>query len=201
MLTFSPASTPILPSVTYLPDFLGEGEALRLYNLLLSELEFKAETYEFNGVQVTTKRKVAYHSEHSYSYSGQTYQGKPWTPTLTLLRQMVKEKTGHDFNAVLCNFYPEGSATMGWHTDSEKELGPDPVIASVSFGQKRTFAFRPKRSKSQKKPTQVCEYQLGGGDLLVMEKGTQPFFEHALLADKSAIEARMNLTFRQMLVP
>lgn len=191
---------PLLPSITYVDQFLAPDAAQDLQAKLLAEIDFKAERYVFNGVEVISKRKVAYHSEHAYSYSNQTYPGQPWTPTLALLRQMVRDKTGHDFNAVLCNWYEDGAAAMGWHTDSEKELGPDPVIASLSFGQKRTFAFRPKRSPLDKNPKKICEYRLGEGDLLVMEKGTQPFFEHALLAEKAVSLARMNLTFRKILV-
>ena len=190
---------PTLPSITYIDQFLAPDAATDLQAKLLAEIDFNPETYVFNGVAVQSKRKVAYHSEHAYSYSNQTYMGQPWTPTLALLRQMVLEKTGHDFNAVLCNLYEDGAAAMGWHTDSEKELGPDPVIASLSFGQKRTFAFRPKRSLTDKNPKKICEYRLGEGDLLVMEKGTQPFFEHALLAEKTAQLHRMNLTFRKIL--
>lgn len=197
-LSATPA-TPLTPNVTYLGDFLTGDAAQDLYEKLLAEIEFKAESYVFNGVEVLSKRRVSYHSEHAYAYSNQAYAGKDWTPTLTLLRQMILEKTGHEFNAVLCNFYENGQAAMGWHSDSERELGPDPVIASVSFGQKRKFAFRPRRTFADKNPKKVCEYLLGQGDLLVMEKGTQPAFEHALLAEKSATEPRMNLTFRKIL--
>lgn len=194
------AAPSMLPNIAYVPDFLDTPQSVALYEKLLAELEFKSEMYTFNGVAVESKRKISYHSEHSYAYSNQSYAGKPWTPTLALLRQMILEKTGHEFNAVLCNFYENGNAAMGWHSDSEKELGSDPVIASLSFGQKRKFAFRPRRTFADKNPKKVCEYLLGEGDLLVMEKGTQPFFEHALLADKSATHARMNLTFRKIIL-
>ena len=172
-----------------------------MYDALLKELDFKSESYIFNGVEVLSKRRVSYHSEHAYAYSNQSYAGKAWTPTLMRLRQMILDKTGYEFNAVLCNFYENGQAAMGWHSDSEKELGADPIIASLSFGQKRKFAFRPRRSFAEKNPKKVCEYLLGEGDLLVMEKGTQPFFEHALLTEKSTTAARMNLTFRKILPP
>ena len=37
------------------------------------------------------------------------------------------------FNAVLCNLYRDGRDSIGWHSDDEPELGPEPVIASLSF--------------------------------------------------------------------
>lgn len=192
---------PALPNITYFDDFLTDTQAKELYEKLLTELEFKSETYVFNGVTIESKRKVSYHSEHSYSYSNQSYGGKPWTETLELLRQMIVQKTGIEFNAVLCNFYEDGSAGMGWHADKEKELGPNPVIASLSFGQKRKFAFRYRKDVvNEKNPKKICEYLLGGGDLLIMGEDTQPYFEHSLTTDKSATKARMNLTFRKIVL-
>jgi len=190
---------PSTPNLTYFNDFLTHEEAVQFYEALLKELEFKSETYTFNGVTIESKRKVSYHSELSYSYSNQTYSGKPWTATLELLRKRIAEKTGIEFNAVLCNFYEDGSAGMGWHADKERELGDNPVIASLSFGQKRKFAFRHRRDVvGEKNPKKICEHLLGGGDLLIMGEDCQKYFEHSLITDKSATKARMNLTFRKI---
>lgn len=73
----------------------------------------------------------------------------------------------------------------------------NPVIASLSLGESRRFAFRHRRD-IVKNPKKICEYQLGGGALLVMRENCQPYFEHSLLTDKSAHEPRMNLTFRKI---
>ncbi|MBC7474406.1 MAG: hypothetical protein H7263_08955 [Candidatus Sericytochromatia bacterium] len=98
-------SIPSLPNITFFEDFINsEQEQIYLANLL-KELEFKSEIYIFNGVTIESKRKVSYHSEHAYTYSNQSYSGKPWTPTLALLRQLIADKTGIDFNAVLCNHH------------------------------------------------------------------------------------------------
>lgn len=192
---------PALPNITFFEDFMTSDEAQSYFEKLSKEIEFKSETYIFSGVTIESKRKISYHSEHAYSYSNQSYSGKPWTPTLALLRQLIADKTGIDFNAVLCNFYEDGSAGMGWHADKEKELGPNPVIASLSFGQKRKFAFRPRRDVvNEKNPKKVCEYLLGDGSLLMMGEDTQPYFEHSLITDKSATKARMNLTFRKIVL-
>lgn len=192
---------PALPNISYFDDFLTREEVTKLYAQLLLEIEFKPETYLFKGVSIESKRKVSYHSEFAYSYSNQDYQGKPWTATLELLRQKIVEKTGIEFNAVLCNFYENGHAGMGWHADKEKELGFNPVIASLSFGQKRKFAFRYRKDVvNEKNPKKLCEYLLGEGDLLIMGVDTQPFFEHSLITDKSATKARMNLTFRKIII-
>lgn len=192
---------PSLPNISYLDNFLIKEQAADFYTQLLTELEFKSEFYTFNEITIESKRKVSYHSEHAYSYSNQSYQGKPWTPTLETLRKMICEKTGIDFNAVLVNFYENGSAGMGWHADKEKELGPNPIIASLSFGQKRKFAFRHRKDVvNEKNPKKICEYMLGEGDLLIMKEDCQKYFEHSLITDKSATKARMNLTFRKIVL-
>lgn len=194
---------PKLPDVEYFPAFFQIQEADDYFTRLLAELEFASETYTFsskdgtNSVQLQTKRKMSYHSEKSYSYSKQVYSGKPWTPLLNELREKVQAATGYQFNAVLCNYYDNGEAGMGWHADKERELGENPVIASVSFGQTRRFAFRHRKEiVNLKNPPRLCEYELGAGDLLIMKGTTQQYFEHCVIKDKSATGERINLTFR-----
>ena len=38
---------------------------------------------------------------------------------------------------------------MAWHSDDEAELGPETVIASVSFGATRKFAFRHRHTRQK----------------------------------------------------
>ena len=53
-------------------------------------------------------------------------------------------------NGLLLNFYRNGADSMGWHADDEPELGINPVIASVSFGETRTFQFKHKENAALK---------------------------------------------------
>jgi alkylated DNA repair dioxygenase AlkB len=39
----------------------------------------------------------------------------------------------------LINYYRDGKDRVAWHSDDEKELGINPVIASVSLGAERKF--------------------------------------------------------------
>jgi alkylated DNA repair dioxygenase AlkB len=52
----------------------------------------------------------------------------------------------------LLNLYRDGKDSNGWHADNEKELGQNPVIASLSFGAARNFSSNttPIRSKNQR---------------------------------------------------
>jgi alkylated DNA repair dioxygenase AlkB len=80
---------------------------------------------------------------------------------------------------------------MGWHSDDEKELGPNPVIASVSFGATRRFDFKQKSD-----PLNKFSIQLESGSLLLMQGDTQQHWLHQLPAQKRISEPRINLTFR-----
>jgi alkylated DNA repair dioxygenase AlkB len=80
---------------------------------------------------------------------------------------------------------------MGWHSDDERELGPRPVIASLSLGATRRFALKHRRRAELK-----GALELGHGSLLVMSGPTQANFRHALPRTVRAVGERINLTFR-----
>lgn len=196
---------PNLPDVEYYPSFLSKEKADDYFFELLNSLEFKPETYTFksrdnsSSVILETKRKMSYHSEKSYSYSNQVYKGNAWNSILLDLKKKIEDFTGYDFNAVLCNHYDNGEAGMGWHADKEKELGDAPIIASLSFGESRVFAFRHRKEVvNMKNPPRLCEYNLGAGDLLIMKGDTQKYFEHCVVKNKSINGTRINLTFRKI---
>lgn len=96
------------------------------------------------------------------------------------------------FNCVLLNLYRDGNDSMGWHSDDEPELGPDPVIASLSLGQPRRFVLRHRQDRQQPK----IELLLDDGSLLLMRGSTQHHWQHALPRTRLACEPRLNLTFR-----
>lgn len=188
---------PDLPDVDYYPNFLNKEDSDCLLNTLTNNINFEPETYIFNNETIITKRKISYHSEIAYTYSTQTYAGKPWTPELLFLKESIEKLVNHHFNAVLVNLYDNGEAGIGWHSDKEKELGKEPIIASISLGQSRRFAFRHRKELvGLKNPPRLVEYMLNSGDLLIMKGNTQDIFEHSVIKDKSATGLRINLTFR-----
>jgi alkylated DNA repair dioxygenase AlkB len=190
---------PNLPDVIYIPNFFDKLTASEYLAALVRDIEFASETYVFNDQVIETKRKISYHSEKSYSYSKQNYSGKSWNSILTEIKDKIEVATGEEFNGVLANHYENGEAGMGWHSDKEKELGSNPVIASVSFGQSRRFAFRHRKELAGlKNPPKLVEYTLNSGDLLIMKGDTQAYFEHCLIKDKSAKDLRINLTYRKI---
>jgi len=123
---------------------------------------------------------------------GQTYEPAPWTPGLAQIRGRLTERTGLPWNAVLANYYRDGSDSVGWHADDERELGPardDVAIASLSLGATRRFAMR--REDGERR-----EFALGDGSLLVMRGRTQQHWRHTLPKTAARVGPRLNLTFR-----
>jgi alkylated DNA repair dioxygenase AlkB len=84
---------------------------------------------------------------------------------------------------------------MGWHSDDEKELGPRPVIASLSFGAERRFLLR-KRIRARGKRSDSTALILEPGSLLLMKGDSQQQFQHAVPRTRRDIGLRINLTYR-----
>jgi alkylated DNA repair dioxygenase AlkB len=131
--------------------------------------------------------------EASYTYSGLKLVPEPWPARLASLRARVEEQAGAAFNSVLCNLYRDGADSMGLHSDDERELGQNPIIASVSLGETRRFVMRHK-----KKAAERLDLDLPGGSLLVMAGTTQHHWRHGVPKQRAIEGARINLTFRRI---
>ncbi|MFT4543244.1 MAG: alkylated DNA repair dioxygenase AlkB [Planctomycetota bacterium] len=129
-----------------------------------------------------------------YGYSGILLQPAPFPPAMTELRARLSEQTGIDFNCVLANLYRDGNDSVGWHADDEPELGPRPIVASLSLGATRRFRMRHK-VRSDLDP---LSFDLEAGDLLLMQGATQDHWEHQLTKTKREVAERINLTFRRI---
>ena len=87
---------------------------------------------------------------------------------------------------------------MGYHADDEKELGAQPIIASLSLGARRKFVFKHKTIRQENKPVKV-ELYLESGQLIVMHGDTQDFWRHTITKTKTVKSGRISLTFRKVL--
>ena len=135
-------------------------------------------------------RLTAWYGDASYTYSGLRLDPLPWTPLLAQIRAAVEHACAHRFNSVLLNYYRNERDSMGMHSDDEPELGPDPVIASLSFGATRSFILRHKRNK------QTHKIALHDGSLLLMSNGLQSNWLHGIHKSARPLGERINLTFR-----
>jgi alkylated DNA repair dioxygenase AlkB len=132
-----------------------------------------------------------------YGYPGTDYSamGKadpmPWTPELLIVKEKVEALAGTKFNSVLLNYYRDGNDSVAWHSDRESVLGKNPVIASVSFGQVRSFDIRNKINHSEH-----YSVRLEHGSFLLMKAGLQEHWDHRIAKSTKPMKARVNLTFR-----
>ena len=99
-----------------------------------------------------------------------------------------------DFTHCLANLYRDGKDSMGLHADDEKELGRNPVIASVSLGATRKFRLKHIFDKSLK-----LDIDLEPGSLLIMKGTTQHFWKHELPKTSLITGSRINLTYRKIM--
>lgn len=166
----------------------------RLFNFLLSNIQWEHDRSVIFGKTIETRRKVAWYAEEpfSYRYSGTTKVALPWTPELRAIKQIAEQHSGEAYNSCLLNLYHSGEEGMAWHSDGEKELKKNGAIASLSFGAERKFSFKHKHTK------QRIDLLLEHGSLLVMKGMTQTHWLHRLPPTKKVGLPRVNLTFRQM---
>ncbi len=179
----------------YFGNIFNDEQNHYFFNELLNKIEWANESVIMFGKEITTKRKVAFYADDKieYTYSKKTKKGLSWTPLLLEILQKVSTYTQCNYNACLLNLYHDGNESMGWHSDNEKEIVHNSSIASLSFGAERKFAFKHKVSN------ETISIILNNGSLLEMAGSLQQQWFHSLPKSKKINDARINLTFRQMI--
>jgi alkylated DNA repair dioxygenase AlkB len=179
----------------YLGKICSPEESPTLFDDLLATSPWQPDEVVLFGRKRILSRKVAWMGDagFTYSYSGTSKTASPITPALLLIKKRVEQQCAHRFNSCLMNLYHDGSEGMGWHSDDEKTLGRNPVIASVSFGAERVFKLKHRESK------EIVSVLLENGSLLVMKGATQHHWIHAMPKTKKITTPRINLTFRTFL--
>ncbi|RKT21423.1 DNA-N1-methyladenine dioxygenase [Paraburkholderia sp. RAU2J] len=180
------------PDVDWYPDWLTPATAAQVLMQLIDEVQWRQDTMGTPAGRVALPRLTAWQGEPDavYVYSGIRNVPQPWTPAVAQLKEAAEAVCGTRFNSVLLNRYRSGADSMGWHADREPELGPRPVIASVSLGVARTFDLR------HNKTGVVQSFSLKGGSLLVMKGSTQAEWRHRVPKEPRVAGERINLTFR-----
>lgn len=157
---------------------------------VIHEIPWSQSTIRIYGRDILQPRMTAWMGDAAYTYSGRTHEPAPLSPALAALRMRVSAAAGVHFTSVLANLYRTGSDSVAWHADDEPELGTEPVIASLSLGDARTFKIR------RNADGVVWSVQLGHGDLLIMRGRSQADYQHCVPKTKTDVGARINLTFR-----
>ncbi len=180
----------------YYPNFFKKELADELFDKIKDETNWKHDEITIFGKKILQPRLTALYGNlgKPYSYSGLHMQPNKWTPLLTFIKEQIEKQANLQFTTVLLNLYRNQNDSNGWHSDNERELGRDPIIASVSLGETRKFQIKHVSNKLIKK-----DIQLEHGSLLIMKSGSQVHYKHQLPKSNQVKKERINLTFRTII--
>ncbi|WP_426430954.1 alpha-ketoglutarate-dependent dioxygenase AlkB family protein [Winogradskyella sp. HB-48] len=188
----------ILPNaeLIYIPEFFNKQEADNYFQIIKDQTKWQHDDIRVFGKTYKQPRLTALFGDtkQTYSYSNITMHPKPFTSTLLDIKTKVEDFSDEKFNTLLINLYRDGNDSNGWHADNENELGKNPVIASVSFGEERPFHFKHRTLKNERH-----KLNLEHGSLLVMKGEMQHYWLHQIAKTKRQMQPRINLTFRKLI--
>jgi alkylated DNA repair dioxygenase AlkB len=117
--------------------------------------------------------------------------GAPLPEPLEAMRSALSEQYRVEFDSVGVNLYRDGRDGVAWHGDNNRKVLHDPLVATVSLGERRRFLLRPGTAGSP-----AHRFRPGGGDLLVMGGNCQHSWQHTVPKEPSGAGARMSVTIR-----
>lgn len=176
----------------FVERFLERDEACSLLNHCRESVEWRTELVTMFGQTHVAPRLVSCYGDpgNMYRYRGSAQQPLPWTGPLGSLRNRLVSETGAPFNFVLMNRYRDGNDYVGFHSDDERDLAPQPVIASLSLGSTRRFRVR-KRTTGESR-----HFDASHGSLILMWGDSQSQYKHALIKTSRPVGERFNLSYR-----
>jgi alkylated DNA repair dioxygenase AlkB len=179
--------------IIYYPTLFDKKVSDSIFNQLKNEIPWQQDEIQVYGKIHPQPRLTALFGNDGkpYSYSNIKMQPHPWSLNLQKIKAIVESVTDTHFTTVLLNYYRDGKDSNGWHADNERELGENPIIASVSFGAQRVFQLKHNTLIDQKK-----NIVLENGSLLIMKGPTQHFWKHQIPKTSKPTGPRINLTFR-----
>lgn len=179
--------------ISYDEHFLSHNEASTYFDVLRKETDWQQDRIKVFGKEYDQPRLTALfaNNKNPYTYSNITMHPTPFSAVLLEIKSKIEKTLNQTFTTCLLNLYRNGQDSNGWHADNEKELGINPVIASVSLGAERLFHMKHRTDKTQK-----LRLNLAHGSLLVMSGSTQHHWLHQIPKTKKNVGERINLTFR-----
>jgi alkylated DNA repair dioxygenase AlkB len=184
------------PEIASIEGFYSAAECENIFRHLQRDHDWPDNCYHYGGRQFVLPRLQTWHADAGirYSYSNNLLETRAWTPMLQTIRTRIAGYLATSFNAVLVNYYRDGDDHVGWHADDEPELGPQPLIASLSFGAVRRFEFK------HKQHAESGHLLLTNGSLLIMQPTFQHHWLHCVPKTEQCDTGRINLTFRQVVM-
>lgn len=180
-------------AIVYYPNFIDLDQSNLFFNRLLQEVPWQQDEIIVYGKNHQQPRLTALYGNEGkpYAYSNIIMHPHPWNSLLTYIKEEVEKICETQFTTVLLNLYRDGKDSNGWHSDNEKELGRNPIIASLSLGAERMFHLKHNQQTELRQ-----RITLQNGSLLVMKGETQHFWKHQIPKTEKEIGKRINLTFR-----
>ena len=151
-----------------------------LFDRLLAEAPWRQRERKMYDTVVLEPRLVAWWGP-----------GEALPQPLEAMRIALSDRYRVEFDSVGINLYRDGRDGVAWHGDNNRKVLHDPLVATVSLGERRRFLMRPGVSGS---PTH--RFRPGGGDLLVMGGNCQHSWQHTVPKEPSGAGARMSVTIR-----
>jgi alkylated DNA repair dioxygenase AlkB len=154
------------------PQWLSKPKADSLLAQSIDNIPWRHDSIRMFGKLIPVPRLQNWFADHtntSYTYSGITMGAVLFPDWMADLAQSIEKETCHLFNRALVNYYRDGSDSVDWHADDEPELGPDPIISSLSLGAERVFQLRHNITG------EILSLSLPHGSLLLMGSRVQAF--------------------------
>lgn len=171
---------------------LPQADADAAFDDLMNTVDWRQEEAFLFGKKIPVPRLTAWYGDHGYSYSGIHHRPAALTPRLSSLKSTIEDLTGASFNVVLINLYRDGQDSMGWHSDDEAVLGPEPQIVSLSLGERRRFHLKHRELDER------LTIELDHGSCLIMKGRCQACWQHQVPKTRKQVKPRINLTFRRI---
>lgn len=175
----------------YCSSYLGEAKSKQLFQQLEQQVNWSQNQIKLFGKTHDEPRLVSWYGPQAYSYSNLTLEAQKIPEILQHHLKRLNAMLSLNLNSVLCNFYRNGSDSMGWHADNEPEMKGD--IVSLSLGGTRPFQIRHRDTK------QTFTIDLTPGSILIMPEKMQSIYIHQLPKRKHVLP-RINLTFRNITI-
>ena len=196
-------------NVHYYGDFIDEKTADYFFELAEKNMVYnsaeESKVFIFGKYYKIPRKQVAYGEKGiTYKFSGNVVSTIDWNNEndeickyLRYFRDKIKRITGEEYNFVLINRYKDGYDNIGSHADDEKDLGKNPNIVGISFGEERNIIFHSKK-KPQLLTQENIALPLKHGSLYIMYHPTNIYWKHSLPKDINAKNPRISLTYRKM---
>ena len=143
----------------------------------------------------------AYFGKTEYGYGRSLHKPCNYPDVDHPLRSMIKfisdQLNDPTFNTenitCLATLYEDGSASIPMHSDNEQCIVRSSNIITVSLGASRELTFRSKVG-----PERTQSLHLTHGQVHVMTRQSQDFWEHGVPSDPRIKSPRVSLTFRRL---